>query len=330
MDPTIRSDVQVVGAGLNYDIRPAVGEVWELTRFGSSVFVGVPPNLRPDMNVGIFDGITGPSHTMRGADVRGWYRDGRLIIDNTHYARITNAAGAGANLSFSAKLIREVGAGPSPIRSDVQAVLAAGTVDIRPAAGSGETWKITDIGSDQWIGAAGVALPDVDIDLNDGTLTARILRSPDNRGWQAPLEFYVDRNDYITITNTAGVTAAISWSAELVHQSGTGVTLVRSDIQTALALASVDFRPVLGEEWKITGIAGAAWVGVAPAGVPDLTAHLFDLANASQIMDSGGGALQNSLLQLLINNANYLRLTDTSNAPHNVGISAILTGQYST
>ena len=324
MERTIYTDVVVVGAGLTTDIQPPADEVQEVTILGSSVWIGVAPNSKPNMNVGLFDTAIGPSLFLRGADIRGWNRTQHLIIDNTNYLRLTNAAGAGANLSWGAKVIRRGGA--TIVRSDLQTVGAGLTYSLQPVVG--EDIVVRDFCSDQWVGAAPAGLPNLNIDLDNGTLTARMMQSSDTAQWEPEMELYITNANYITITNAAGVQAVIGFSAEVIREYGAGISVVQSDVVACLAGASVDFQPPAGEEWEVTMIGGVTWAGAPPLAFPNITAHLFDGTNASMIMDQNNWILHGSKPSIIIDNNNYLRITDTSAAGMNVAISAIMTGQY--
>lgn len=322
----VETDVQVVLAGANWDVQPPAGRNWIVTAIGSSTFVGVVPNQVPQVDVGVFDGAIGPSHMLRSTDVRGWYREQQFMLSNGNYLRLNNPGAAQANISISAKIIRDYGAGTGIVTTDVQTVVAGATYSIQPPAG--DNWIVRDIGSNQWVGAAPAGLPNVTVELNDGTFTAMLARGIDTRMWEQELEIYVDNGNYVDITNGALVAGVLSFIGELIRSKGAGATIVRSDLQNCLALASVDFRPPAGEEWEITGIGAATWVGVSPLAFPAITAHIFDGTNASMIMSQLSWLQHGHRSRIHVDNHDYLRLTDTSNVAQNVGISAVLTQRF--
>lgn len=325
--PTVVTDVQLIGAGLNLDTQPPAGEDWEITDVGSSVWVGAVPNTRPQVDVGIYDGLLGPSHVLRSTDVRGWYRKQRLLASRTNYLRLNNPAGAGADISFSGKLIRRYGTGTSVVLTDVQNIGAGLALVIQPVAG--QDWRITDFGSDAWVGAAPAGLPDLTVELTDAApLVAAILQGTDTRQWDAELDIPVNNVNYVTATNTALGAANVSFSAELIRDYGTGASIVRSDLRNCAGGLSVDFIPPAGEEWKVTAIAAATWVGVPPLQFPDVTVHIFGAALASQIQVQTCWNKQGNAFEIMIDNANYLRITDTSGVAQDVGIAAELVLQY--
>jgi len=323
---TVYSDVQAVVAGANLDVQPAAGMVYEVTDVGGSNWVGVPPGEVPQVDVGLFDGALGPSHILRSTDLRGWYRKQHIMIDNANYLRLNNPGLAGENISHSAQLKQEYGVGFSVCVTDIQTVAAAGVLTIQPPAGY--DYKVHDIGSDTWVGAAPAGLPDVQVDLTDGTLVATIMQSTDARQWEPELELFVNNGNYITITNTAAGNADISYSAEIYRYYGAGQSVVISDLQACAAGGNVDFQPAGGVEWRITGFAGATWAGVPPLAFPDITVNLFNGVIAGQLIDEVDWKAQGSLIELHIDNSNYIRITDISGAGMDVGIIGEMSQRY--
>lgn len=323
--PTVMTNVVAVGAGATTDIQPGVTEDWEVTQIGSDQWVGVPPFARPDVLVSYFDGVNQAS-MLRDTDERGWYRVQKFVVSNANYIRITNQALVQANISFSAHLRFYIGTGASINRSDVQAVGIGAAVSIQPPIT--EDWVIWDIGCDQWVGAGSAGLPNITVELDDGVNQAMIMSPVNTRQWEPQLCLFVNNGDYVTITNNSGVLADVGWSAELLRYQGTGMSVVRSDIQVAGAGAAVDFQPALGEEWRVTMIGASVWVGIPPAAFPDVGVFIFDGVNASDIQDNANWQQNNHRFDIHINNANYLRITDTGGAGGNIGISAELTQWY--
>jgi len=319
------TDVQAVGAGLTVSIQPPVNQSWRVTLIGSDQWVGVAPNAVPDVTAAIFDG-TLAANVLRSTDTRGWYRRQNLHIDNTNYLRLTNDNVAGANLSWSAELTQYYGTGTSVVKSDVQTVGAAATVDIQPP--TTEDWLVTDVGSSTWVGAAPAGVPNMEVDLFDGTNAARILSSVNTRQWEAALKLYISNADYLRLTNSAGAPAQLGWSAELLKYAGAGNSNVRSDVQVAGAGATVDFQPPNGEEWEISMIGASVWAGIAPNQFPNITASIFDGTNASTIQTAGNWMLNGHDLVIHVSNTNYLRVLDAGGAGGNIGISAHLTQRY--
>lgn len=322
---TVMTDVQLVGAGANVDVQPPVTEDHEVTAIGSSVWVGVIPFQVPQVTVSLFDG-TLTSQIMRSTDVRGWMRPLRLKITNANYLRLNNPGGAGANVSWSSRMTREFGTGTSNVISDLQTLGAAATFDIQPPVGS--DYKLTDFGSDAWLGAAPAGQPNIDLNLTDATLVAQILDPASIRLWESELEIFASRTVYPRITNTAAVPAVVCFSGEVYRRYGVGASVVRNALQNCGIGASVDFQPALGEEYRITALAGANWIGIPPLLFPDFTAHIFDGTLASMIVSQTNWIGQGNLLDLVISRTNYLRITNTNAAQQNVGISAELIQRY--
>ncbi len=322
---TVMNDTFLVGAGANQDIQPPATQDWEVTAVGSSVWVGVVPLQVPQVDVSLFDG-TIQAQIIRSTDVRGWMRPLKLQINNGNYLRLNNPGGGGANISWSAKLVRYFGAGASNVVSDLATVGAAATWDVRP--GVGYDWKASDFGSDTWVGAGPAGVPNIDVNLTDGTLIAQILDPVSNRLWAAQLELFASRTVYLRITNTAGAPAVVCFTGEIYRYYGAGFSVVESILGNAGIAGSVDFQPALGEEWRVTCIAGATWVGVPPLMFPDLTVHLFDGTLASQICSQTDNLMQEHVPEIVIENANDLRVTNTNAAAQNVGVCAELIQRY--
>ncbi len=315
---TVNSNVVLLGAGANQDIQPPETQDWEVTAIGSDVWVGVQPFQVPQVDVSLFDG-TIIAEIIRSTDIRGWYRRQKLHINNDNYIRLNNPGGAGANVSWSARLTRFFGAGTSNVISDLQTLGAAATFDVQPLEGM--DWLITDVGSANWLGAAPAGVPNIDVDLTDGTLQAQILDPASARLWESELELFSSRTNYLQIENTAGVQAVVCFIGVLYRNyGGSGDSVVRNDLQNVGAAASVDFQPPAGYEWRVTAIAGAIWVGVPPLLFPDITVHIFDGTLASQIQSQINWLNQGHPMEILVDNTNYLRITNTNAAGQDVGM----------
>lgn len=323
---TIYTDVQAVGAGADVDIQPPATQDWEVADIGSSVWVGVQPLQVPEVDVSLYDGVL-QAQILMSTDVRGWYRRQRLHINNTNYLRLNNPGGAIANISWSARLTRFFGAGASLVISDLVALGAAAVTNLQPPAG--HDWLVTDVGSNRWLGAAPAGVPNIDVGLTDGVLASQILDPAGGRQWEAELELFSSRTNYITITNTDPLAASVCFTGVLYRDyGGSGDSVVRNDLLAAGGAGVVDFQPPAGYEWRITNIAGATWIGVPPLLFPDLTAHIFDATNASMVMSQLNWKNQGHLIEILVDNTNYLRITNTNAAGQTVGIVGEMIQRY--
>jgi len=319
--PTMtRSDVQLVGAAGNLDILPPVGFNYEITEIGSSVWVGVPPNAVPQVNVGLFDGVLGPSWFLQSTDIRGWNRRQSLHIDNTNYLRLNNPGGAGANISYAGHVIRAYGAGATRVISDLQTIGAGANMDVLPPAGN--EYMVCDVGASIWIGGAPANLPDCTVSIFDGVNAAQFMQGADARGWGKPLELYFNPANYLRLTNTNAAANVLAISGVISRIHGAAPTMVRSDVQVVPVAAVVDFIPAQGEEWRVTDIAADTWVGVAPAALPNVTAQIFDGVIASNVIIPTDNKGWLDPIEILIDQTNYLRLAAAAAVV--VGISAVV------
>lgn len=101
----VRSEVRAVGAGLNVDIIPPVGEEWEVTIFGSSLWIGISPAQFPDITVSIFDAAAAIGSPIE--DPTSWHGNGhemKVHVDAGDHLRINDGSGVGQNVAISAVL----------------------------------------------------------------------------------------------------------------------------------------------------------------------------------------------------------------------------------
>ncbi len=323
--PTVMNNVQTIATGLVVDIRPPATQVWRVTEAGSDQWGGVLPNAVPNIDVSLFDG-TIQAEFLTSLDTRGWYRKQNLVIDRDTYVRLTNNALVNAVVSYSAELMSEFGAGASISRSAIQTIATGVTVDIRPPID--EDWIVHDFCSDDWLGAKPVSNPNLEVELNDGTIVARILDSTENRQWEPELKLFVTRDNYITLTNTGQGNANVGWSAELMRDFGAAPSVVKSDVQAVGAGLNVDFRPPVGEEWEVTMFGGSVWAGISPNQFPDITVSIFDGTIASTIETATSWKGNGHEISVHIDRDRYIRVNDASGGGQNVGISAQLTQRY--
>jgi len=327
MPTSIMTFVALVGAGGNLDVRPAAGIDWEVTEIGSSIWVGVAPNGHPRVNCGIWDGVNGPAWVLQSTDIRGWQRRQQLFISRTNYLRLNNPGLGGENVSYSAKVTRIFGVATDPVITDVQTIGIAGNMDIIPPAGF--ELEITDIGASLWIGGAPAGLPEVNVSLFDGIITGQFMLGSDTAGWNKKLSLYIDDQNYLRVTN-ANLAAlnAIAIVGTIARIRGAAATAVMSDIRAIGAGATITIRPILGEEWMVTAIGANAWAGAPPASFPNIRVDITDGAIFSTVARSVDAHNWMNELELLIDNTNYLAITDLTAVGCNVVFSAYKTRIY--
>jgi hypothetical protein len=176
---------------------------------------------------------------------------------------------------------------------------------------------------------APAGVPNIDVGLTDGALYAQLIDPASGRQWEAELEYFSSRTNYIRVINTDPAQAVICFTGVLYRDyGGSGDSVIRNDLLNVGAAANADFQPPAGYEWRLTAFAGATWVGVPPLLFPDITVHIFDGANASQIQSEINWLNQGHLLEVLIDNTNYLRITNTNAAGQDVGMVGEMIQRY--
>lgn len=322
----IVSNIQNVAGGANLDIQPAAGFEWEVLEIGSSVWVGVPPNAAPDLDVGVFNGVIGPAWLLQSGDVRGWSKTHHWHVNIANYIRINNPGVGAANVSFVAKVARAFGTGATYARTQLATVLTTANMDIQPAAGF--EYRITDVGSSLWIGGAPNNLPDVSVSIFDGTLAAIMLRGADLRGWNKNLDILINNANYLRLTNTNAATAILAVVGVVAREFGSGATVVITDVQAIGAGLNWDVQPPAGQEWRITEIGCSRWLGVSPAALPELTVSIWDGTIGSILLRSTDTKGWIDEMEIYIDNGDYLRINDVSGVGCNACIVGALTRQF--
>ena len=100
------TDVQAIGAGLNWDVQPPAGQEWKITENGCSRFLGVSPAALPELTVSLFDG-TNASIVIQSTDDKGWLDNMEIYVDATNYLRLNDVSGVGCNACISGVLTRQ-------------------------------------------------------------------------------------------------------------------------------------------------------------------------------------------------------------------------------
>lgn len=325
----VKSNVQTILPAANLDIRPDVGEDWNVRLFADDVKVGVVPGQVPQLDVSIIDSTgLGPSNLLRGAEIGNWFKNQSIPISYTNYLRVNNPGVGPAVVGYSAEVIRDYGQGAgSIVVTDVQQIAAGLALLVRPPVG--QDWVISAFGSDQWIGKSPAGFPNLRVDLTDGTNTAVLMHPTEDRYWTSPVELYVNHDNYINIVNASGVQAEVSFTAEIHRDYGAaGNSIVRSQLVQCAILGTQTFRPPDGEEWQVTGFGAEHWFGISPLMNPDIGFAMWDGTNESPIADRVNAYSQLHDTDLKISYSDYLRVTDTSSLVNDVGISAVLIRKY--
>lgn len=311
--------VQVLAAA-NLDLQPPAGQGWVLREFSSDVpFVGD----QADLAVGIIDAPV--VHTLANiiqdptdrAD-KG-LRPKEIYITNGNHVQFTNT-GANAYIGYTGERVD-----PNMIITDIVTCPTGGLgyVDIQPPAG--ETWRITEFGAELY--DAGTDNPEVTVAITNGTIfDAVILQELCDRAQVKALDWIIDNNIYLRVTNTAAAADVdVAFCGVLFPFASIG------SIQEVAGSATLDIQPPAGQQWLVTEIGAEEWTGVpGAADVPNITVSLYDGTNLSDILEFGAPSLAwNRKLNIQIDNDTYLRITEVSTNVNEVGILGYLERSYS-
>lgn len=308
----------VAGAG-NVDVQPAAGQAYLIREVGSDVvFVTNVPDIQTSIRDAVLadaivqvDPTTDPGKRTRPLE---------LYITNGNYLRITNTAVGAANLSWFGERVD-----PNMVITDIQAIGAGATVNIQPPAG--QTWRLTEIGSDSWTGAGDIN-PNLTIGITDGTLVASILLQPTMlRGQDKRLDLIINNTLYLAVTDTGAAGCVVGYSGIIVPLTSIG------SIQDVAGAAVLDILPPATAEWVLTEFAAEQWGGAgAPNDYPDISVSMIVGANLSEVLEAGSVATSlgwNRELKLHIDNTHYVRITNVNVAANEVGVLGFLRRQYS-
>jgi hypothetical protein len=327
----VLSEIRAIATGIDMDHVPAAGSDEVMRHFGSSVWTAVgAPTDTPRMRVGLCDLVSGPAWFLNSSMNRGWSGPRRLLINPTTFLRLQNpAAGGGQNLSYDGQRIHLSGIAPSNVVSGVITLAGAGlgvdTVLIRPAVG--DAYKITDFGSNTWVGAAPAGLPNILVEIGDGTIWAVVCDGLNIKLWfTEDMALYITNNVYLRITNLAAGAAVVGWSGERIHLSGTGGSIVQSAIATVGIGGAANIRPVdVLDQWEVSGIFASQQVGGGGVALANVSVNNNNAVIQSLKARSTDIECWLHPWKVPVSNANYLTVTDLSGAGGNIAYSAIRT-----
>lgn len=294
------------------NIVPPAGEAYCIVEVGSDeAFVGAVP----DVEVSIGDGVLANCIVIIDPTtaVQKGARAKEIYITPTDYLVIDNTAAANAYIAFFGYQVNA-----NNVRTDMYTAPAAGTVDVRPPAG--EVWRVTEVGGET-MGAANH--PNVTIFLTDDVLVASALCDQTHgMKWAKNLNWIIDHDTFLRVDSIAAADCDMAFSAIRIPQAAfCGVTDV-------VGSATLDIQPAAGVEVMITEISAETWVGIAPAGSPDLTAGLYDGVGLAFVMEAADSLLTGRKMDLPITNANYLRITETSTANNEIGYTGYVIREF--
>ena len=103
-----------------------------------------------------------------------------------------------------------------------------------------------------------------------------------------------------------------------------GTSGVISGVVNVGAGLAIVVQPPLRESWLISDFGSSQWVGIAPAGQPDILVEIGDGVNWATVIDGTNSRLwYTEDMGVYINNAIYLRITNTSALAADVGWSGV-------
>lgn len=317
MPSMLISNISIAIAGAaTLDLQPPAGQAWVLREFSSDVaFVG----NQPDLAYGIADGVLTLCDIVQDpttAPQKGG-RPKEIYITNANYLTITNT-GAQAFIGYTGERVD-----PNIVITDmVTSPTGAPTyIDVQPPAG--ETWRITEVGTDTYAGATDH--PEIGFEITDGTLAADILLELCDRGQEKALDWIIDNTIYLRLQNSAAAADVdVAFCGVRIPEASIG------SIQTVIGSATLDIQPPAGQEWVVTEIGASVWTGVpGAADVPSIIVSLYDATNLSDILEPLASLAWNRKLAIHIDNATYLRITETSTGANVVGLLGYLRRTYS-
>jgi hypothetical protein len=315
----------VVGVDDFFDLRPPIGEDWEVTELASSVSSGATIDQVPELEAGLltdaalaaggvpalirFSGID-----LAGAEcnTRGWFGKTSIFINNTCYLRLVNVEAGAIQVAATIRLAKSYGpTGRSSVVSDVRVLAGAIATPIIPPAGQDQV--LTDVGSSVWTGGGGNVLnyPNITIDITEAGNLATVANGLNARGWQKPFELHMNNTSYVTLTPAGAAT--IGWSAFITKEYGpNGASSVITRTRIVPVGTNVIIQPPPGEEWEITDIGcDAAFSGIgAPDDTPTVLVTLQDLAGRVAIAQIAGASKGwTGEMRYFLNETNWMVLT---------------------
>jgi len=202
--------------------------------------------------------------------------------------------------------------------------------DVRPPID--QDWEVEDIGSDVIVGIALDSVPNAVAGIcNIAGVSAPMRRSsvaaPSTRGWANPSKWHINNSNWLRIDNPEAGNLNIGIVVKLAKYTG---NLINSSVVSGTAFVSAGLttiiRPPLGQDWVITDIGSNIWTAGA-GGRPNVTIELFDGTNGAMLARNADLRGWDRPFEIHINNATYVRLTNTG-ADATLGWSGAITHRY--
>lgn len=203
-----KNAVVTVSSGSATTVQPPAGEEWIIRDVASVLYLnGFPAGF----NSGLYDGsnfsIVRPDHSFI------WGRKLVLFVTNSVYLRFADTDATADTIAYSAIVTNISGttAGRADAKVAVSSVAASGFMTIQPPAG--QTWSLTEIGSDQLLNAGtGNAAPDTQTTMYDGS-NSIIVQNTNTNSYTRPWNAFLTNSVYGRIQNLSASTAILAYSA---------------------------------------------------------------------------------------------------------------------
>ena len=306
-----------LGGGLTFDIQPAVGEAYLITElFADPAF----ENDLPDVSWGLIDAVNALCIGLVDPNTlaQKQYRPKEIYISNTTWLRVTNQAAGASNIGYSGHRVS-----PDIVMTQIVVAPNGATVDVQPPAG--QTWRVTEIACEvlnasNW--------PDITVNIINATLFASLLCSgASDLVWPKLLDWYIDNDTYLRFAPIAGADRAVGLSIVRVPMEAF------CDVVDVVGSATLDIQPDVGVEAVITAFSAEQWSTLLTAGSPDMTISLWDETNLSDIAEAGSvsdSLIYNRRFAIEIDNDIYIRITEVSTNPNEIGYLGYVRRRYNT
>jgi len=195
-------------------------------------------------------------------------------------------------------------------------VLIGATFDYDLIPPAGQDLEVTDVGASVWVGAPGLAVPQVRVGLFNGVIGPAWFRNstlaaPNVKGWLHTTDWFINNTNYIRINNPGAAGENVAISVKIAADYGpNGQSRVISALLAIPAAGFWDVIPPAGQNWCITDVgSGGVWIGGPPFDLPNVQVDLTDGASFGTMAHVADAAGWDIFAKIHISNGVYMRLT---------------------